>query len=310
MQKYYKFIQQLLVTVLILGAGAGIAFAGLGFDITTLASGFIRFTKNGHTPCSLASPPGDYCYGYGWSGNLQAWGYGYGYKSKDFSGEVDITQAALYGFDGDDGSATIDSVETTQTTATITFSTNYLATFAWTVASGYPFTMENMFVIHDNTTDYFSGTQQIPMTDLTCGTTYFFGINARDVARNRWSKEGAFTTDPCDPVPSHNSKESVGGTIKPAESASKSKPLALRIPAIFLSFGSNGTEVQDLQRLLNFFGTLLASHGAGAPGEETIYFRNRTLDALKRFQMAFHLTKVDGIYGPETQRVMYEQLTQ
>jgi hypothetical protein len=131
--------------ILLVGTSAVSVFAAPKFPITDLVSGFIRLTSHvlgcggGIGPAGAGSPAchlRGFHYGYGWSGNFQAWGYGYGYDNGNFDGQDETTRAASYGFDGNDGSVTIEGVDVTQTTADITYSTNYLARFAWAVGTG------------------------------------------------------------------------------------------------------------------------------------------------------------------------------
>lgn len=311
MQKFKKFIQQGLVAIVLSGASVGVVLAAPSFDITTLVSGFIRYTgiPHGHTATCADSKGYDYCYGYGWSGNLQAWGYGYGYKSKDFYGEVDTTQAAAYGFDGDDGSVTIDSIDITQTTATITYSTNYLARLAHAYT---PNSDGSGFIGVEEEHDFNSGERIWSITGLVCDTTYYIGINAFDAGDNQWLVQDSFTTDACfdTPEPGSSPRTTILGSISGAGTkAGDPSSSLLRLPPITLALGSVGVDVQDLQILLNHIGVFLDNHGAGSPGEETEYFGKKTYAAVKAFQQVFDLKKVDGIYGPETQRVMYNELT-
>ncbi len=302
-----KYTQQILVTVLLMGATAGVAFAGPSFNITTLLAGFIRYNGNGHASTTNCNNDhrGDYCYGYGWSGNLQDWGYGYGYKSKDFFGEPDTTLAAEYGFDGDDGSATIDSIVVDKTTATITYSTNYLAKIDGAYGLTDPVTPYNYIGLApggvSGETDFTSGERVWNITGLTCGTVYYYSINSRDAANNTWSLPDSFTTDSCS-----TDRQTVTGSIYAPTNTQQStshNPRGLRLPPITLALGSLGTDVQDLQILLNFFGTFLASDGAGSPGAETQTFGTRTKAALMKFQSTFGLG-ADGIYGQKTHDVM------
>jgi peptidoglycan hydrolase-like protein with peptidoglycan-binding domain len=72
-----------------------------------------------------------------------------------------------------------------------------------------------------------------------------------------------------------------------------------------LRTGSEGEDVRSLQRFLNCTGFTLTEEGAGAPGQETTVFSNRTYNALNKFQEyhASHiltplgLTKGTGIFG-------------
>jgi peptidoglycan hydrolase-like protein with peptidoglycan-binding domain/methionine-rich copper-binding protein CopC len=51
-----------------------------------------------------------------------------------------------------------------------------------------------------------------------------------------------------------------------------------------LEYGSEGEDVKELQRYLNNHGSRLADSGPGSPGNETIFFVNRTKSALIKFQ--------------------------
>jgi peptidoglycan hydrolase-like protein with peptidoglycan-binding domain len=287
-----------MVAIVVAGASVGVVLAAPAFDITTLISGFIRY-DNGHPygGCVDNLHSGDYCYGYGWSGNLQEWGYGYGYKSSDFPGEAASTLAAEYGFDGDDGSATIESIVTTQTTATITYSTNYLSR----MSRAYTLDPEGGdFMGIEEEHSFNSGERVWSITGLACDTTYYIGINAWDAGDNRWLTTDSFTTDSCNGV-------RIGGrvnNISQVGTTTNHNPRGLVLPPITLSFGSFGNDVKNLQILLNFFGTFLASRGAGSPGSETEFFGSRTRAAVKKFQATFGLEKVDGIYGQETYNTM------
>ena len=72
-----------------------------------------------------------------------------------------------------------------------------------------------------------------------------------------------------------------------------------------LRFGSEGEDVRSLQAYLNCEGFLLGETGPGSPGNETIYFSDRTHAALIRFQEAYvsdiltplSLMKGTGIFG-------------
>lgn len=302
-----KYFQQVTLVMVMVLVSSGIAFARDRLDFTVLISGFLRagwHDERRPGPVGDDRPP-QFRYGYGWSGNFQEWGYGYGYgeNMNHPVGEEDLPRLAEYGFDGDDGAVSVDDVITTKTTATITYSTNYLARFAYGYATGYPITEENLLYAYDNNTDYVSGQQTIDATGLNCGTTYYYGIVARDAGNNRWEKQGTFKTKSC-------GNETISGQIPGLSprsgdnSSTNHNPRNLRLPPITLALGSFGQDVKDLQTLLNFFGTFLASTGDGSPYHETMTFGQKTLNALKSFQSTFGLNKVDGIYGQETHDVM------
>jgi len=54
-----------------------------------------------------------------------------------------------------------------------------------------------------------------------------------------------------------------------------------------LQYGSNGADVTLLQKFLNFRGFTVSPSGYGSPGNETIYFRSRTMRALQSFQRVY-----------------------
>lgn len=72
-----------------------------------------------------------------------------------------------------------------------------------------------------------------------------------------------------------------------------------------LRFGDQGEDVRALQKFFNCAGFALGTSGPGAPGEETIYFVERTRNSLIRFQEAYaaevlapiNATKGTGIFS-------------
>ncbi len=100
--------------------------------------------------------------------------------------------------------------------------------------------------------------------------------------------------------------------VEPISAAPPSSlvPISAAPPSSFifkrtLKKGSRGDDVKYLQTFLNTRGFPLAKNGAGSPGNETIYFAQRTKNALAKFQEAnakyiltpFNLTKGTGILG-------------
>lgn len=66
------------------------------------------------------------------------------------------------------------------------------------------------------------------------------------------------------------------------------------------SFGNSGGEVMAIQRFLNAHGSLVASSGAGSPGNETSFFGARTRAAVSVFQSQNGITPTAGFWGPIT----------
>ncbi len=76
-----------------------------------------------------------------------------------------------------------------------------------------------------------------------------------------------------------------------------------------LRFGDKGEDVRNLQKLMNCLGFSLASSGPGSVDQETIYFVERTKNAVIKFQEEYYtriltplmLTKGTGIFGQFSQ---------
>ena len=68
-----------------------------------------------------------------------------------------------------------------------------------------------------------------------------------------------------------------------------------------LTVGSNGTDVMNLQKVLNMnSATQVASTGAGSPGMESTYFGGLTKSAVMKFQSLYGISPVSGYVGPLT----------
>ena len=62
----------------------------------------------------------------------------------------------------------------------------------------------------------------------------------------------------------------------------------------------SGADVKALQVYLNTHGYVIASSGAGSPGNETTKFGGATKAALIKFQKANGITPAAGYFGPKT----------
>jgi peptidoglycan hydrolase-like protein with peptidoglycan-binding domain len=71
-----------------------------------------------------------------------------------------------------------------------------------------------------------------------------------------------------------------------------------------LYLGISGEDVRTLQKLLNAKGYLLATSGAGSPGNETTYFGSITENAVIKFQKAKGISPAEGNVGPLTRAVL------
>lgn len=80
-----------------------------------------------------------------------------------------------------------------------------------------------------------------------------------------------------------------------------------------LSKGSRGASAKSLQQFLNTHGFVVASTGPGSPGNETTFFGNLTVEAVKKFQVQYNIAASGqpgyGVVGPKT-RAKINELSQ
>jgi peptidoglycan hydrolase-like protein with peptidoglycan-binding domain len=67
-----------------------------------------------------------------------------------------------------------------------------------------------------------------------------------------------------------------------------------------MKVGSLGVDVQLLQKILNQNNFTVAKKGAGSPLKETKKYGGATREAIKRFQIKYKITPVNGLFGPKT----------
>jgi len=71
--------------------------------------------------------------------------------------------------------------------------------------------------------------------------------------------------------------------------------------SVNLELGYQGEEVRCLQRYLNSTGFVVATEGVGSPGQETSLYREKTADAVRRWQIAYSVSPATGTFGPLSQ---------
>ncbi len=85
-------------------------------------------------------------------------------------------------------------------------------------------------------------------------------------------------------------------TTPPPSASSASLPPFIRN----LTIGSTGSDVLELQQLLNQWGYTISPSGPGSPGHESSYFGSLTTKAVQKFQAAEGISPVSGFVGPLT----------
>ena len=94
-----------------------------------------------------------------------------------------------------------------------------------------------------------------------------------------------------------------GGNILPVSVPTVLLPvqiLSQSAPANDLYFGVIAEGVKNLQQFLNMHGFVLATTGAGSPGNETDFFGGETKAALIKFQKVYDIVPAVGYFGPKT----------
>ncbi len=249
-----------------------------------------------------STPPaeGVYGYGYGYDTDTLEYGYGYGYHQNDAT----PTNRELYGFPGGDGRATsITATATSCTTATISYTSDYLAKHR--VAYGVESVVENATSL----TDYESGANSIALTGLSASTTYLYVVGSTDISGAGWpSAQGSFTTPACSSGGGGAVLYGVGHVLINGNQNSGSGSVSSNtlFPRNIIKLGVKGDDVKKLQQCLNKQKIFIATKGTGSVGKETTVFGKLTKKALQKFQKA-HGLEQDGVFGPLT-RAMAENI--
>lgn len=86
--------------------------------------------------------------------------------------------------------------------------------------------------------------------------------------------------------------------------ATSAAPYSLSSLTRDLTLGSTGQDVKILQQFLNTHGAVIATTGAGSPGNETSYFGQATRAALAKYQTMKNISPAVGYFGPLTRTIV------
>ncbi|MBP6912013.1 MAG: peptidoglycan-binding protein, partial [Candidatus Pacebacteria bacterium] len=111
------------------------------------------------------------------------------------------------------------------------------------------------------------------------------------------------TTPPTDCLPTYSFSPSTGKACPSSSFEQTQLYTPLTTSPLLLKFGMNNPLVSMLQNYLNTHGYPVAQTGAGSLNNETNYFGQKTLSAVKIFQTANNLVP-DGVVGPKTREMM------
>jgi YVTN family beta-propeller protein len=203
---------------------------------------------------------------------------------------------------------------TTQTTATITWTTdesatstvNYGSTSSYDTAS----TSSTLVTSHS-----------IALTGLIAGTTYHFQVGSADASGNvATSTDYTFTTSAVTNSGGGGSGGSSGGSSGGGSVGYATQPVApnnvmSNSPSTAFSFASNlkqgdsgNNQILELQKFLNTHGLPVTKTGAGSLGYETTFFGPATKKALTLFQVTHGIKPAIGIFGPLTRKAINDIL--
>ena len=244
-----------------------------------------------------------YGYGYGYGGSQRSglfFGYGYpfGYGDK-------FVNYNDYGFADTDGAGTIVSATAGQTSLTVNYTTNYLA------HDSIEYGTSNSFGSTTTTTDFESGLNSATISNLSCGTTYYFRLDSTDAGGNIWSTATqTITTGACSSAGPGIIPIIPGLSLNTSGSHGSSSHGDTNIHKFIkdLEKGMNDPDVALLQIFLNSHNAKVASKGAGSPGNEVTHFGPATKKALSKYQKENAIKPTNGYFGPKTRAFVNSQL--
>ncbi len=247
-----------------------------------------------------------------------------GICTSNSSGEITFTYTGSYSTHTFNVEQSFDTVAPTisaititpsQTSATITWTTNEVATSSVTygLRSAYDSASSSITLVSSHA---------ITLTGLSPATLYHYQVSAADAAGNVSTSTDLTFTTTATAIPNAGGGGSSATrlradtkgvpTIPPplpaATSTGTSTPLRTTATSsvprfVFtrdLTIGSTGADVRTLQIYLNANGFILSATGPGSAGNETAYFGALTKNAVIRLQAANGIFPIAGYFGPLT----------
>ena len=235
------------------------------------------------------------------------------------------------------------ATSTTDTTATISWSTDQLSTSE--LAYALP-DIAYVFAPSVYDADTATTSHEVTLSNLESCTIYHFSVSSADDSNNvAYSNDGSFRTTGCpvepDPTPEPSPSSSPArGTIQSSEirygckdkkalnyeffarhdrslckyATSSILPVVATTTTIVMAkpimnerdlyLGLVGEDVRDLQKFLNKVGHPLGESGPGSAGQETDFFGVQTKKALIEFQYKNKITPAIGFFGPLTRALV------
>lgn len=138
----------------------------------------------------------------------------------------------------------------------------------------------------------------------TTGATGYFGALTRAALVEYQNSIGIPITGVYDATTRSSASNSPVATPGPTSSPA---PTAVISGVQFtrdLARNMSSVDVRTLQQILNARGFIIATSGAGSPGNETLYFGAATEAAVKKFQTAQGISPISGYVGPLTRTAL------